>query len=454
MLFPSPDNSGSSAQNIPTGIPSPGFQWLLIFQIALFFSIFHHIWISKPLLPEALSLHEEILMADAAAPQQYHLLIPSAVDFFCRAVFGVFEYKNAFLIVEFLLCFAVIFFCTSWLLRLLLVWFSPLLSFCGILLFWLFQALAFSYTIESSTALFGQSVFFAGILLLERLTSTAGDERRKAHVFLLVTICIGLLNNAFPLILVFAYILLALPQKKPSNDDTIPEMPPEQTERPFAWLTGIPVDMIYEIVRNEHPQTLAVVLAHLEPDRGATLLERLPDDLQKEVARRLGEMEPVQDDILIDLDRVLKSEIKARIKAVPSVSEEKRSTGSWGWVLVYLAAAAAIYFLPRYGLGVRDRYYDWAYYLDRNLRQLATLYTLTVFLPLWIAALWNLYRKPWFMRRLFPAALLYLLVLLVSTDMSDSCFLTGVLALILPSAVWTLSKGTQNCQHPVSESAQ
>jgi flagellar motor switch protein FliG len=45
-----------------------------------------------------------------------------------------------------------------------------------------------------------------------------------------------------------------------------------------------------KFLEGEHPQTVALVLAHLNPKRGSTVLMQLPEELRVEAVRRLAEM--------------------------------------------------------------------------------------------------------------------------------------------------------------------
>ncbi|MGH7504330.1 MAG: flagellar motor switch protein FliG [Longimicrobiales bacterium] len=57
------------------------------------------------------------------------------------------------------------------------------------------------------------------------------------------------------------------------------------------------------LVRNEHPQTVALLLAHLEPDQTASVLKELPTKLGGEVLYRLAKMEKVLPEVLQVLER-------------------------------------------------------------------------------------------------------------------------------------------------------
>lgn len=60
---------------------------------------------------------------------------------------------------------------------------------------------------------------------------------------------------------------------------------------------------------NEHPQTVAVILAHLEPEKKGEVLKRLPEALQAEVVLRMANLEHVDPELIAEIDRVLKNQL-------------------------------------------------------------------------------------------------------------------------------------------------
>jgi flagellar motor switch protein FliG len=61
---------------------------------------------------------------------------------------------------------------------------------------------------------------------------------------------------------------------------------------------------------NEHPQTVAVILAHLEPEKKGEVLKRLPETLQAEVVLRMANLDHVAPELIAEVDRVLKQELQ------------------------------------------------------------------------------------------------------------------------------------------------
>ena len=62
-------------------------------------------------------------------------------------------------------------------------------------------------------------------------------------------------------------------------------------------------------IENEHPQTIALVLAHLHTDQAASVLSLLPKEVQTEVAKRLAEMDRTSPEVVQEVEKVLKDRL-------------------------------------------------------------------------------------------------------------------------------------------------
>ncbi|MEW6220011.1 MAG: flagellar motor switch protein FliG [Thermodesulfobacteriota bacterium] len=67
--------------------------------------------------------------------------------------------------------------------------------------------------------------------------------------------------------------------------------------------------VLVNFLRNEHPQTVALVMAVLDHAQAASILAELPENLQVEVVMRLAELDKVSPEILVEVDRVLQDEL-------------------------------------------------------------------------------------------------------------------------------------------------
>ena len=71
-----------------------------------------------------------------------------------------------------------------------------------------------------------------------------------------------------------------------------------QVGQPFDFLAEADARQIVSFVNGEHPQTVALVLAHLRPDQASGALAGLPTELQAEVAHRIATMERTSPDVV------------------------------------------------------------------------------------------------------------------------------------------------------------
>jgi flagellar motor switch protein FliG len=67
--------------------------------------------------------------------------------------------------------------------------------------------------------------------------------------------------------------------------------------------------ILVNFLRNEHPQTIALVLAVLEQSQAAVILGELKEDQRIEVIIRMSELDKVSPEILVEIDRVLQEEL-------------------------------------------------------------------------------------------------------------------------------------------------
>lgn len=80
---------------------------------------------------------------------------------------------------------------------------------------------------------------------------------------------------------------------------------------PFQELENVSPRILAQILRNEHPQTLALILGHLHPDQAADLISHLPAGVRAEVLMRLAKLEAVAEEMLMEVDKVLQSQLIA-----------------------------------------------------------------------------------------------------------------------------------------------
>ena len=69
-------------------------------------------------------------------------------------------------------------------------------------------------------------------------------------------------------------------------------------------------EVIGNFIKNEHPQTAAIILAHLEPDVASQAVNKIPENKRMEIVHRLATLEKVSPKVLKELDDALQAEFQ------------------------------------------------------------------------------------------------------------------------------------------------
>ena len=72
-------------------------------------------------------------------------------------------------------------------------------------------------------------------------------------------------------------------------------------------------------IRTEHPQTIALILAHLEPQKMGETLKILPESLHTEILLRIANLDSVAPELIDEIEDVLRQEVQA----MGSISNDK-----------------------------------------------------------------------------------------------------------------------------------
>jgi len=68
---------------------------------------------------------------------------------------------------------------------------------------------------------------------------------------------------------------------------------------------------IANFLRNEHPQTIALVLSYINPDRSSEILSQFSEGLQVEIITRLANLERVSPEMIGEIEEVIRTEMKS-----------------------------------------------------------------------------------------------------------------------------------------------
>ena len=79
--------------------------------------------------------------------------------------------------------------------------------------------------------------------------------------------------------------------------------------RPFDFIRRTDPAHLLNFIQQEHPQTIALILAYLEPNKASVILQNLPHEVQSDVARRIASMDRTSPEVLREVERVLEKKL-------------------------------------------------------------------------------------------------------------------------------------------------
>jgi flagellar motor switch protein FliG len=115
----------------------------------------------------------------------------------------------------------------------------------------------------------------------------------------------------------------AVGQQKASQ--IISKLTIEMRSIPFSSLRNTDPKHLMNFIREEHPQTIALILAHLTPDQASVILASLPQEMQTDIAKRVALIDRFSTDVLRDVEAVLEQKLS-------SVAQQQQAQASVGGV--------------------------------------------------------------------------------------------------------------------------
>ena len=82
---------------------------------------------------------------------------------------------------------------------------------------------------------------------------------------------------------------------------------------PFSFLQKAESENLLTFIQDEHPQTIALILAHLKPAQASEILVGLAGQKQVEVVKRIANMEQTNPEVIKEVERGLEHRLSAMI---------------------------------------------------------------------------------------------------------------------------------------------
>jgi flagellar motor switch protein FliG len=115
----------------------------------------------------------------------------------------------------------------------------------------------------------------------------------------------------------------------------------QRKSMPFSFLETVEAETLHACMADEHPQTIALVLAHLPPDKAAGVLDRLEQPARREVVERIAVLDGASAEAIEGLEEALRKQVEsARFQSleeeagVRAVARILRASGGGGAALL------------------------------------------------------------------------------------------------------------------------
>ena len=85
-------------------------------------------------------------------------------------------------------------------------------------------------------------------------------------------------------------------------------------------IESLGADEIYELIKDEQPQTIAIILIHLKTSIASDVLSQLPDEIKTDVAIRTATLDKVNADMVEEVNFVFKEILKDKKSSVANIT--------------------------------------------------------------------------------------------------------------------------------------
>jgi len=87
----------------------------------------------------------------------------------------------------------------------------------------------------------------------------------------------------------------------------------KKQEKPFIWSRNVNVGTLAGYVEGEHPQTIAMILAHMPSEISSEILMSLPEEQKGDISLRIARLGQISEDVVRDVDEALKLELSGAV---------------------------------------------------------------------------------------------------------------------------------------------
>ena len=93
-------------------------------------------------------------------------------------------------------------------------------------------------------------------------------------------------------------------KERSGGDDSSDDGTDGNKEKKLKAIQSIPPDALIQLIQNEHPQTISLIIAHLQPHIASEVMGLLPDEIKSDVAFRIANLDKIASGMLEEIDNV------------------------------------------------------------------------------------------------------------------------------------------------------
>lgn len=83
--------------------------------------------------------------------------------------------------------------------------------------------------------------------------------------------------------------------------------------KPFDFARRADPAQILNFIQNEHPQTIALILSYLDPEKAGQILSELPQEMQADIAKRIALMDSTSPEIINEVEQILERKLSTTV---------------------------------------------------------------------------------------------------------------------------------------------
>lgn len=88
-----------------------------------------------------------------------------------------------------------------------------------------------------------------------------------------------------------------------------------QQYRPFGIARKADAAQLLNVIKNEHPQTIALILCYIQPEKAAQILSGLPENIRADVAKRIAQMSSTSPIVIEEVETILQSKLSSVLRS-------------------------------------------------------------------------------------------------------------------------------------------